>query len=330
MKSISDYSTICFGGAEEHPFESANDGLDWNKIILSPTEERVASGRDFIGPFQILRMIRSGNTTTVFEAMRTGGGADRVALKVLLDRFKKDRGKIEELRHEANVGKNLKHPNVITIFEFSNQYSLPFISMQLFNARNLKQELREKPDRLHANLEEIISRCCLGLQHLHSQGWIHCDVKPDNFLVDERANVKLIDFSIAKKTKTGLAAFFSRSRVLQGTRSYMAPEQIRRKPVTPATDIYGLACVIFEMLAGKPPYTGVNPDEVLNKHLRAPLPSIQASNKTVSDNFAQLLAQMLSKNPEKRPQSIESFLTAYKALNSRVYRAGMRPTYQED
>ncbi len=290
----------------------------------------MASARDFIGPYQILRMIRSGNTTTVFEAMQTGGGSDRVALKVLLDRFKKDRSKIDELRHEANVGKNLKHQNVITIFEFSNRYALPFISMQLFNARNLKQELREKPDRLGANIEEIIIRCAEGLSHLHSQGWIHCDVKPDNFLVDERANVKLIDFSIAKKAKTGISAFLSRTRVLQGTRSYMAPEQIRRKAVTPATDIYGLGCVIFEMLAGKPPFTGVSPDEVLNKHLRAPLPSIQAANRAVSDNFAHLLGQMLSKNPEKRPKSFDSFLTAYKTMNNRIYRAGMRPSYSED
>ena len=290
----------------------------------------MAGALDFIGPYQILRMIRSGNTTTVFEAMPTGGGSDRVALKVLLDRFKKDRSKIEELRHEANVGKNLNHDNVITIYEFSNQYSLPFISMQLFNARNLKQELREKPERLGARLEEIIVYCAEGLRHLHSQGWIHCDVKPDNFLVDENANVKLIDFSIARKTKTGLAAFFSRNRVLQGTRSYMAPEQIRRKQVTPATDIYGFGCVIFELLTGKPPFTGVSPDEVLNKHLRAPLPSIQASNRTVSDNFSHLLSQMLAKNPDKRPKSVDSFLTAFKALNNRIYRAGMRPTYTEN
>ncbi len=269
-------------------------------------------------------MIRTGNTTTVFEAMKTGG-KDRIALKVLHGQFKNDRGKLEELRHEAAVGKELKHPYVISIFDFTADYDLPLISMQLFNARNLKQELRERKELLQANLEEITRKCAEGLGHLHSKGWVHCDVKPDNFLVDGHSNVKLIDFSIARKAKKGFAALLNRPKRLQGTRSYMAPEQIRRRSVTPATDIYGFGCVLFEMLAGKPPFTGTTPDEVLNRHLKAAAPSLQASNNAVSDQFAALITRMLSKDPEKRPKTINEFLKCYEDLNNRIFRAGRRP-----
>jgi len=275
-------------------------------------------------------MIRAGNSTTIWEAIRTGEPGKRFALKVLIDRFKKDREQIEQLRNEAEVGKDLKHPYVITIYEFNSKFDLPFISMQLFNARNLKQEHRERPDVLGNNLEEIVSKCAQGIQHLHEKGWIHCDMKPDNFLVDENANVKLIDFSIARKALTGIKGYFSRPKKLQGTRSYMAPEQIRRLNVTPATDIYGLGCVIFEMLANKPPFTGTSPDEVLNRHLKSAVPSIQAYNNTVSDRFADLLVRMLSKKPEKRPQTMSDFIAEYKTLNNRIFRPGMRPEIKQE
>ena len=285
----------------------------------------MSSGRDFLGPYQFLRMIRAGNTTTIWEAIKTGQTGKRYALKVLIDRFKKDRQELEQLRNEAIVGKSFDHEYVITIYEFEQKYELPYISMQLFNARNLKQELREKPDRLAYHLEEIVQKGAEGVLHMHLHGWIHCDVKPDNFLVDENANVKLIDFSIAQKAKSGIAAIFGGRKKLQGTRSYMAPEQIRGKRVTPATDVYGFGCVIFELLTGRPPFTGTTPDEVLSRHLRSSVPGVQAYNNRVSDKFAALLLRMLAKDPKKRPQTMADFIKEYKALNSRIYKAGMRP-----
>ena len=290
----------------------------------------MSSSRDFLGPYQFLRMIRAGNTTTIWEAIKTGQTGRRYALKVLIDRFKKDRAEIEQLRNEAIVGKALDHPYVITIYEFDQKYELPFISMQLFNARNLKQELREQPDRLAYNLEDIVQKCAEGLLHLHLHGWIHCDVKPDNFLVDENANVKLIDFSIAQKAKSGLAAFFGGRGKLQGTRSYMAPEQIRGKRLTTATDVYGFGCVLFELLTGRPPFTGTTPDEVLSRHLRSSVPSIQAYNNKVSDKFAGLLLRVLAKEPGKRPQTMADFIKEFEALNGRIYKAGMRPKLVTD
>ena len=188
-------------------------------------------GRDFIGPFQLLRLIRSGTTTQVWEALRAGE-KERIALKVLLRDFRKDKHEIEQLKHEAAVGTGLSHPNVITIFGYHEDQGYPLLAMQLSSAKNLKIVAREQPEFIAAHVAPIIRGCTEGLQHLHSKGWVHCDVKPDNFLADEQANIKLIDFSIAvkaQKRKTGLGKLFARKpKQAMGTRSYMAPEQIVR------------------------------------------------------------------------------------------------------
>lgn len=282
-------------------------------------------GRNFIGPFQLLRLIRSGTTTQVWEALRTGS-KERVALKVLLQDYRKDRSEIEQLRHEANVGQDLDHPNVIKIFGFHEDGGLPLLAMQLSTAHNLKIELRERPEIMAANIVPVIRSCALGLQHLHSKGWVHCDVKPDNFLADEQANVKLIDFSIAvrnRKPKSGLAKLLSwKPRQAQGTRSYMAPEQIRRLQPDFRTDIYGFGCVVFELLAGRTPFSGTSPDDLLKRHLSAPIPALEASSDASTD-FANMVRKMMAKDPEERYQHMGQFLDDLK--RTEIYRAGKRP-----
>ena len=281
-------------------------------------------GRDFIGPFQLLRLIRAGTTTQVWEAIRTGE-KDRIALKVLMKDYRNNKYEIGQLKHEAMVGADLDHPNVIKIFGYHEAQGFPLIAMQLFNARNLKIAMREQSEFMRPNLSPIIRKCALGLQHLHQQGWVHCDVKPDNFLADEQGNVKLIDFSIGVKEKNtgGLGGLFSsRPKAIRGTRSYMAPEQIRRKHPDRRADIYGFGCVIFELLSGKTPYSANTPDELLKKHLTAPLPSLEACSDA-SKPFSDMVKRMIAKKPQDRIQTMEEFLQVFK--NTSMFRPGKRP-----
>lgn len=282
----------------------------------------MATAQNFIGPFQLIRLIRSGSTTQVWEALREGE-TERVALKMLHKEFATNKKEIDQLKLETEVGKALDHPHVIKIFDYFEQYRLPFVSMQLFNARNLKLELRENPDFVELNLPQIIRYAGEGLQHLHERGWLHCDVKPDNFLADEQANVKLIDFSIAQKIKKpGFGWNLFRARTFSGTRSYVSPEQIRRQTLDPRADLYSFGCVIFELIAKRPPFTGSNQDELLNKHLRATPPSIQSSDPRVSNEFAELLGKLLHKKRDQRPDSVRDFL--YQMERVQIFRAGTR------
>ena len=283
----------------------------------------MSDGQNFIGPFQLLKTIRSGTSTDVYEALR-GGSNKRIALKVLRKKFHKDKEEVRQLKHEANIGTDLDHPNVIKIHEFFDEQGAMLVSMELFHAPNMKIMLREKPELIAPRVAPIIRQCAKGLQHLHDRGWIHCDVKPDNFLIDSEGLVKLIDFSIAVKLKKGgLSGLFGgRPKHIQGTRSYMAPEQIRRKTPDARTDVYGLGCVVFELLAGRTPYSGVSPDDLLNKHLMAAIPSLEAYSGASKD-MSSLVKKMLAKKPEDRFESMAHVLDALKKIQ--IYRGGKRP-----
>ena len=288
----------------------------------------MVAGRDFLGPYRLVRLIRAGQSCQVWEAIKDPD-PQRIAVKVLLPEQIKNREEIEHLKHEAEVGTPLDHEFVIQIYEFNNRHELPFVAMQLFNARNLKQELREKPEQVAYFAREIVRRCAEGLGYLHDQGWVHCDIKPDNYLV-RKDEVKLIDFSIAVKAKKkGLASMFGLgSKKVRGTRSYMSPEQIRGQSVGPTSDIYSFGCLLYEVFANKPPYAAVNPNELLNKHLRATPPILSATNNLATQELSELIVKMLAKDPAKRPQSISQFLAQYEEIQ--VYKPGMRPPKPDD
>jgi serine/threonine protein kinase len=281
----------------------------------------VSSSRDYLGSYRLIRLIRGGQVCNVWEAT-SASTSDRVAIKVLLARHKGNKVEIEQLRNEGRVGIGLDHENVIQVYEFVDRHELPFLVMQLFNSPNLKQMIRDDYETLAARIPEIARQCARGLDYLHEQGWIHCDVKPENFLVDREGRVKLIDFSIAQSLKKQRRGLFGK-KVIQGTRSYMAPEQIRGKPLGRATDVYGLGCVLHELLSGKPPFSAASPDELLQKHLRAAPPPLIAFNKSVTEDFAELVLSMLKKDPAKRPQSLAEVLQ--QLSTTRVYKPGHRP-----
>lgn len=297
----------------------------------------MSANRDFLGPFQLVRLIRSGTTTQVWEAIKQDASREnrvRLALKVLNQEYRNDKLQIGRLKHEANVGQDLRdpgHPNVIEVYEFHELYSLPFISMELFNARNLKIELRENPNQVAMNLDKIVPQCALGIRHMHQQGWVHCDIKPDNFLADDEGNVKLIDFSIAERLNKGgiLSGLFGgrRPKTIRGTRSYMSPEQIRRRPVDHRSDIYSFGCTLYELMSGRTPFTANNPDELLSKHLYASPPSLMAVSGA-TEEMANLVSRMMAKKAEERPQSIDDFLYEFKNIS--IFRAGKRPVASTD
>jgi len=283
----------------------------------------VSIGKNFIGPFQLLRLIRSGTTTAVWEAKRINE-KERIALKVLLNDFRTDKDEIGQLKHEAMVGAFVNHPNVIKIFDYHEDQGFPLVSMQLYQARNLKIEIRERPEVLGENMGIVMRAAAEGLAHLHDVGWIHCDIKPDNYLVDEQANVKLIDFSIAVKDKKkgflGLGS--NKAKTIQGTRSYISPEQIRRQHLDFRADIYGFGCMLFEMMSGKTPYNAASPEQLLSKHLSAPIPNL-LSVSGASKDFAALVRMMLAKDPDKRIQTMRDFINELDKIQ--IYRHSMRP-----
>lgn len=278
----------------------------WLASVLSVAQ-------DYVGPYRLLNMIRAGKSCEVWEVMNDVKG-QRLAMKLLAGENARNKEEIAFLKHEHQVGIGLDHPNVIKIYEYGADHGFVYLAMELFATPNVKQWIHQGLEQLQPVVPGLIRKAAEGLAYFHEQGWIHRDVKPDNYLMKADGEVKLIDFALAVKKKGGLARLFAGKTKVQGTRSYMSPEQIRGLPLDPRADIYSFGCMIHELLGGKPPYTGTSTNDLLNKHLRSPIPPLQAANRNVRDEFAQLVRRTLAKKPEDRPESMAEFLREMRTM----------------
>jgi len=275
----------------------------------------VAQGREYLGSYRMVRMIRAGQTCQVWEAVRD---QQRVALKILQPEVRNDRQEINYLKHEFEVGKNLQHPNVIEVYDFNIDRKIASLVMEFHSGKNVKMLIRTGLEAFGYLIPTIITTAAKGLHYFHEQGWVHRDIKPDNFLVTDAGEATLIDFALAERIRTGFGRLWGGRVRVAGTRSYMAPEQIRGKGLDARTDVYAFGCMLFELVTGRLPFTGVSPEELLRKHLHAPIPSAMAYNRNVTQEFNDLLLSMMAKEPDQRPETIEESLHRFQAM--RVFR----------
>lgn len=264
--------------------------------------------RDFFGSYRLVRLIRAGHTCEVWEAAKEAD-TQRYALKILRPDKAKNKVELSTLKHEFEIAKDLKHPNIIRVYEFATEGQTSFLAMELFNANNLKIMLRQGSEKLAHLAPKIIEQSGEAMFYFHSRGYVHRDIKPDNFLVDDEGNVKLIDFAICVKPVTGISRLFSGwGAKIQGTRSYMSPEQIRNEVLDQRADIYSFGCVLFELMTGRAPFTGDNADDLLKKHLSAPLPVAHVQNTNITPEFSDVIRRMMAKDKKDRPESFWQFL----------------------
>jgi serine/threonine protein kinase len=291
-------------------------------------EANVATGETYIGPYRLLSVLMTGQTSQVWEVLHEEK-RQRFAVKTLLAEFRKDREHLGYLRHEYEVGRTLDHDNIIDVHEMGKDRRIgPYIVLELFPAPNLKALIKHEGKAIQWMIPRIVAESAAGLAHFNAQGWVHRDVKPDNFLVDEEGHTRLIDFALAQKPKKGIAKLLGGKSKIQGTRSYMSPEQIRGKSLDVRTDVYSFGCTMHELLAGKAPYTGISANDLLTKHLRAAPPSLITADKNVTEEFSDLVRRCLAKTPEDRPESVTAFMNELRGI--RVYRRTPdRPVVEE-
>jgi serine/threonine-protein kinase len=266
-----------------------------------------------LGSLKLVSQLGLGRQCQIWEAL-DGTTHQRVAIKVIVPEAAKDPAQRKLLEHELKVAKSLAHPTVIRIDRLADDGGLPHLVMELFPHPNLKKQISEGVDALAPRLQRIVTETALALDHLHARGWIHRDVKPDNVLAASDGQVKLIDLAIAAPKPGLLGRVFGSKGPVQGSPSYMAPEQIRGQTVDARADIYSFGCVIFELLAGKPPFSAPNSNDLLNKHVSATPPSIETLNRNATTSISKLIRQMLAKNAAERPASMQEVLKQLRTI----------------
>ena len=262
----------------------------------------------YVGPYRLLNVVNTGQNSQMWQAYHDGQKRF-YGVKILLDKFRRNREQINYLRWEYTVGSKLDDDRIIRIVEFNTDRGNSYLAMEWFSAPNLKQLIRQGVEKVEYLIPQIIDQATAALAYFNNQGWIHRDIKPDNFLASDTGHVKLIDFALAQRFRGRLCKLFTPKTKVQGTRSYMAPEQIRGKPLDDRSDLYSLACTIHELVSGKPPFTGASANDLLMKHLKAPPPSLESVNPNITPQFAQLLRKAMAKDPKNRPNSADDFLT---------------------
>ena len=279
-----------------------------------------------IGGYRLRSLLQTGATSQVFEVVEPHSNR-HFAMKVLLPESETKSELRNNLFHEAEVGQKLRHENVIHILKVNREQHSPHFIMEFFPSGSVRNRLMAKDMKfIQDNAMKIFKQAATGLAYMHGNGWVHCDVKPDNMLVNASGQLKMIDFAISKKIPTGLSKLLFRQKKAQGTPSYMSPEQIHRQPLDGRADIYSLGAMFYEMLTGRPPFRGTSIQDLLNKQLIEKAMTPQAHNKDVTDDFAALLLRMLAKKKEDRPPACHDILIAMRKM--KVLKTDPEPTVE--
>ncbi|HUG90553.1 MAG TPA: serine/threonine-protein kinase [Planctomycetaceae bacterium] len=273
----------------------------------------MSEGELVVDGYRLVNCIAQGNHSDVWEVRDPAGG--QFAMKLLKPEAMEDRAQVQTLKHEARVSKLLDHPNFVKFQKsaFTKQHA--YLLMEFFRAPNVKTQIMNDLAGLHVRFRKLVEHVCLVLQFMHDKGWVHRDLKPENILVNKASELRLIDFSLSTRAAGGLAGLLGgKAKVIQGTRTYIAPETIRKKPATPRTDTYSLGVTLFEILTGRPPFKAPSPDELLKQHLQMKPPAPSDFHRNVTPEMDRLVLRMLEKKPDKRPKSMNEVYAEFRAL----------------
>lgn len=275
---------------------------------------------EVIGGYKLVNLMYPGQNSQVWEVVELSSHR-HFAMKLLLP--EKTGGEHRQfLLHEAKVGKQLAHPNVIRIVNVSADKKNPFIVMEYFPAGSLKQRMiRKQTDFIKEHCHTILKQAATALAYINASGWVHRDVKPDNILANSAAEVRIIDFALAQRVEkpSFLSKIFKRRKLVSGTRSYMSPEQIRGEALDGRADIYSFAAAAYEITTGRPPFRAVSGGDLLTKHIKEKATTPQAYNPDLTDEFSALVLRMLEKKRENRPRDFHEVLMALKTI--KVYKS---------
>jgi eukaryotic-like serine/threonine-protein kinase len=247
--------------------------------------------------YQLEKSIGTGGMAVVYRA-RDLMLERNVAIKILREDYSSDPSFRERFRQEAKAAANLYHPNIVTIHDFGLDSGRLFIVMENVPGTDLKSIIQRRGRFTVEEAISLIVQACAGIGYAHRAGLVHCDVKPHNMLVTPDMRLKVADFGIAR----ALASIQpdERANVVWGSPQYFSPEQAGGGAPSPASDVYSLGVVMYELITGRLPFIGTSADELAAMHRdTAPTPP-NVLNPAIPETLNQILIKVLQKEPSAR------------------------------
>ena len=281
-----------------------------------------------IGRYKLLGELGRGAMGVVYKA--EDPNLDRVvALKtIILDKDADGRAEYQKrFLVEAKAAGKLNHPNIVTTFDYGEADGAAYLAMELLEGTDLRKRAQQGPIPA-VEAVEIACQVAEGLAYAHHRGVVHRDIKPGNIMLPDRGAAKIMDFGLARmrvadhKTSTG---------IVLGTPRYMSPEQWKGEAQDGRTDIWAAGVMLFEMLAGRPPFRGESIFEVRNKVLaKDPAPALKTLRQDLPEEASALVAAALTKEVSKRLPTAEDLLDGLVALDIALTRTAPTSTSRMD
>lgn len=291
--------------------------------MLTTNGKRVSRRRDrgfpygvgdrIAGDLLVIGHLAAGRLGHLYQVWSTGEWT-ALTCKILAPELRDNARAMAALRREARILRRLRHPSLIRGFGGGMHDGLPFVLLEYVEGPSLFDLIEARPRRRFAVADavRIAIHAAAGLHHLHRNGWLHLDLKPANLLFRDGRPV-IVDFDAARAIRPR-----RRPRDSLGTAPYMAPEQVRQQPLSPAADVYGLGAVLYEMLTGRWPYEAVfNGDETRTGDERSypqlgaePAPPPRRFNRAIPSSLEQIVLRCLDPNPDRRFPTMHHVLLA--------------------
>lgn len=254
--------------------------------------------------YQLLEQIGMGGMANVFRA-RDLMLERYVAIKVLRQDYSRIPTFEERFRQEARAAANLSHPNIVTVHDFGMDDGQLYIVMENVPGKDLKTLIRQRGRFLEAEAIPLMVQACAGVGYAHRAGLVHCDIKPHNLLVTPDQRLKVTDFGIARALATIHPE--ERTEVVWGSPQYFSPEQARGEAPSPASDVYSLGVVLYEMLSGSLPFVANTAEELARLHIEQEPVPLSEYLPDISPTLEQIVMKVLAKEPSARYRTADQF-----------------------